>query len=109
MPYIFDENYNPAEHWYSGYVVEGALDGRWEGYKNAEGELIYNFGPGDQTLRAEALKMVLSAFGYEPSGSGDGDQWWSGWQNMGRQLGASLADQELAKPVTRREVMRLII
>lgn len=106
VPYIFDDNYDSVACWYCDYVVDGALDGRWEGYKNAEGELTYNFGPSDTTLRAEALKMVLAAFGYNESGNGD--NWWDGWANRGRDLGATLVNQDLTQPVSRGEVMRLI-
>ena len=106
VPYIFDDEYDEATHWYAGYVVEGALEGRWEGYKDSNGNPRHEFGPADPTLRAEAVKMVLAAFGYEPSGSGQ--SWWDGWANRGRDLGASLVNKDLSQKVTRGEVMRLI-
>ena len=106
VPYIFDDNYDEARDWYSRYVVEGALKGRWEGFKNENGELMYEFGPSEITLRAEAIKMVLSAFGYAESGSGQ--NWWDGWANRARELGASLVNEDLTRPVSRGEMMRLI-
>lgn len=106
VPYVFDEEYDESTYWYSDYVIEGALDGRWEGYKDSDGELTYNFGPSDTTLRAEAMKMVLSGMGYEEEGSGN--YWWSGWENTGDDLGMSIVNEDLTQPVTRMEVAQMI-
>ena len=108
VPYVFDEEYDESVNWYSEYVVSGAMDGRWEGYKDSAGNATYQFGPSDTTLRAEGLKMVLSAYDYEAASSSSGSAWWEGWKETGDDLGVSLVDQDLTTPITRAEIARMI-
>jgi len=103
VPGPFDEDYEDT--WYAGYVMEGQGD-KWEGYKDAEGNPTWEYGPGNETLRAEALKMTLSTYGYD--GTGGGDNWWSEWENKGEDLGLSIAYTDLTQPITREESFRLI-
>jgi len=105
VPGPFDEGYDDT--WYAGYVFEGLGD-QWQGYKDSTGELTYTYGPSDTTLRAEALKMVLAALGYEESGSDGGSNWWAGWQSAGQSEGLTLASADLSQSVTRGEVFRLM-
>ena len=104
VPGPFDEGYEDS--WYAPYVFEGLGD-QWSGYKDSEGEYTYYYGPSDTTLRAEALKMVLAALGYEETGSDDSN-WWGGWQSTGKSEGLTLASADLSQSVTRGEVFRLI-
>lgn len=102
VPGPFDEGYEDT--WYAPYVFSGLGD-KWEGYKE-DGNLTYIYGPTNTTLRAEALKMVLSAFGYEVTESSE--DWIAPWQSKGSSLGLTLASEDLTQSVTRGEVFRLI-
>jgi len=103
VPGYFDDDYEDT--WYAEPVFDGLGD-RWNGYKDAEGNYTYEFGPSDTTLRAEALKMVLESAGHE--GEDGGDYWYSSYEDKGHDLGLSLVDEDLTQPITRGETMRLI-
>lgn len=103
VPGYFDEDFEDV--WYAESVMEG-LGTYWEGTKDKSGQLTYEYVPTNNTLRAEALKMVLSAAGSTEKGSGD--QWWSGWENRASEIGLSIVTEDLTQPITRGEVFRLI-
>jgi len=103
VPGYFDEDFENV--WYAEAVMEG-LGSEWEGRKDAGGNLTYEYDPSGITLRAEALKVVLAAFGYTESGSGS--DWWTGWENRGNELGLSLVREDLSQPASRGEMFRLI-
>ncbi len=50
----------PASHWASGYVANAASMGIINGYGNG------NFGPEDNVLFEQAVKMVMATLGYTP-------------------------------------------
>lgn len=97
--------FSDTEIWYKDAVLEG--NGTyWEGTKNPDGSLTYMYNPSGITGRNEALKMVLAAYGY--SETGGGDNWWTGWENTGKNLGLGLVQKDLTQIITRGEAMRLI-
>lgn len=103
VPGYLDDDFNDV--WYAEAVMDGWGE-QWNGYMDPEtGEPTYTFGPSNTALRAEMLKMVLSAYGYKEIGSGS--NWWSGWENKGKELGVSL-EGDLSQPITRGEAFRLI-
>ncbi len=103
VPGPFDEGYDDS--WFAEAVIEGAGE-RWEGYKDVDGNLTYEYGASDTALRAEVLKMMLASLGHTESGSGA--NWWSGWENRGAELGLSIVDLDLTQSITRGETFRLL-
>ncbi|EKD63971.1 MAG: hypothetical protein ACD_51C00118G0001, partial [uncultured bacterium] len=56
------------DQWYTGYVWDVKEDGVVSGYKDSDGNLTGEYGPGDNVTVAETLKIAL-----ETAGVGDGD------------------------------------
>ena len=103
VPGYFDDDFETV--WFAEAVTEG--NGvYWDGRKDENGDLTYEYDPTGTTLRAEALKIVLSAFGYD-EGAG-GSDWWSGWEKTGEGLGLTLVNEDLSQTISREETFRLI-
>jgi len=52
-----------ADQWFASYVALAAKNKIFEGYRDAQGNLTGNFGPGNMVNRAEASKVLLLAAG----------------------------------------------
>jgi hypothetical protein len=103
VPTVTDEDYD--ETWWASYANDGFASGHWSGYQSED--RFGEFGANDQTLRAEAMKMILAAHGYEESSSSGGN-WWDGWYNRGGSIGMSLASLDASELITRGEFFQAI-
>ena len=68
------------DHWAAGYIETGVVDGFISGYNDEE------FGPGDTVTFAQAVKMLVSAIGYELYAENQGG-WPTGYMTYGSSLG----------------------
>lgn len=105
VPGYFDADFDGT--WYAEPVMEG-LGVYWDGNSDINGHPTYEFAPGNATNRAEALKMVLSAFGYSEMAGATADQWWLGWQETARSAGLSIANEDPTQTISRGEVFQMI-
>ena len=67
-------------HWAAGYIETGVADGFISGYDDEK------FGPEDTVTFAQAIKMLVSAIGYETYAANSGG-WPTGYMKYGSSLG----------------------
>ncbi|HAI98621.1 TPA: hypothetical protein DCL30_03755 [Candidatus Peribacteria bacterium] len=85
----------PVEQWYAPYVATVLQSGIAEGYRDAQGNLKGEYGPGNPVTYAEILKMALESAG-ETMGVGSPDNraarthWAAGYVYTAEQLGISV-------------------
>lgn len=75
----FTDAANTTVHWAAGYVAQGVADGWINGYGDG------TFGPDDSVTYAQAVKMLVSAIGYELYAQRAGG-WPSGYLSYGSSL-----------------------
>lgn len=102
--------------WYTQYVASLFERGIVSGYKDSNGNLTGQFGPGDSVLVSQVLKIALEASGDgESEGEPNLDQaknhWSKGYVKQAENIGLSIVKglDNLDRPATRAEVVRIIL
>ncbi len=115
----------PMDVWYFGPTQVNFEKGWISGYRDAEGNLLGQIGPGNATLRIEAIKMFMNLFGAERGGyeipaagsvtgvpnwpNTDGNNEANTFVNGALKAGVNLAKYgALDQPITRAETAALI-
>ena len=76
----FTDAANTTVHWAAGYIATGVSEGWINGYDDT------TFGPDDPVTYVQAVKMLVSAIGYETYAQRNGG-WPSGYLGFGNTLG----------------------
>lgn len=93
----------PGTHWASGYISVGTKSelGFINGYSSS------SFGPEDTVTYSQAIKMLVSALGYNSEAEKNGG-WPSGYLKQGSSLGLSLPNVSNSQPLNRAQVAVLL-
>jgi len=104
------------QEWYTDFVRYVKDNDVVSGYKDANGDPLGEFRPGNNVTIAEILKIALEGAGL---GQGTGDpalvqarsHWAKGYVKKGEELGLTLLKNrpDINRPATRGEVIRLIL
>ncbi len=100
----------PANAWFSAYVQEAADSGIVSGYKDANGKLTGQYGPGNSITVAETLKIASEGAGYDETSYAQPGytEWFNNYEFTAQANGFSLeewpGDWVWSRPATRVEV-----
>ncbi len=105
------------DQWYTGYVSTVKNKGIISGYKDANGNDLGEFRPGNNITVAEILKIGLETAGKgkkkdgKPTLQAAANHWAKEYVAEGEDLGLDLvkSDTDLNRPATRAEVVRMML